>query len=238
MRALADVLDPKCLAVVTPLLEENRPGRVAAFDADGTLWRSDVGEELLRHLAAHRLLPHHARDGVYEEYERILERDPQAAYVRAVEYMEGLEETTLYQLCHELFERRFLGRLFPFAQPLLAALKEKQVEVVLVSASPRWIVEAGARVFGVPKENVIAFDAPVESGRISLPVREPLPVGEGKVAALKARGLTPDLGVGNGELDEPMLAYSKRALVIAPYDDPGNGLVQAARKRGWPVQRG
>jgi phosphoserine phosphatase len=121
---------------------------------------------------------------------------------------------------------------------LLSALKDGGVEVWLVSASPRWIVEAGALSLGVPKEHVIAIDAPVIDGRLGLPVKEPVPVGEGKVLALQARNLSPVLGVGNGELDLPMLAHSKNALVVAPYDDEGNGLVREAKQRGWPVQRG
>ena len=42
---------------------------------------------------------------------------------------------------------------------------DSEIDVWLVSASPRWIVEAGAVSLGVPKQNVIAIDAPVTGGR-------------------------------------------------------------------------
>jgi phosphoserine phosphatase len=56
------------------------------------------------------------------------------------------------------------------------------------------------------------------------------------VARLKEKGIRPVLAVGNGDLDLPMLAWSERALVVAP---PGedNALVREAAGRGWPVQR-
>ena len=55
------------------LREAARIGGVAAFDADGTLWREDVGEAFLRHLVALGWV--RLEDG----------RDPYQAYERAVE---------------------------------------------------------------------------------------------------------------------------------------------------------
>jgi hypothetical protein len=54
---------------------------------------------------------------------------------------------------------------------------------------------------------------------------------------LKARGLKPAVAFGNGELDEPMLSYSKHAVVVAPRSGPDNGLVAAAKRNDWPVLR-
>ncbi len=238
MSGRPDPLAPECRALLAQLVREPARGRPVAFDADGTLWRGDVGEDLLRYLAAEDRLPRHAgRRGLYAEYERLVEVDPADAYAFAVEVMEGLEEQTLQALCRDFFRRRFVGRVFPFVRPLLAELDAAGFSVWIVSASPRWIVQAGAEALGLRPEQVIGVDAELDGGRLTSRVRHPVPCGEGKVTHLERRGLRPVLGVGNGDLDLPMLAYSERALVVAPFGEPGNALVRAALDRGWPVQR-
>jgi phosphatidylglycerophosphatase C len=212
--------------------------RPVVFDADGTLWRGDVGEDLLRYLTTENLLPGRAGAGVYEAYEAKCAQDPASAYAFAVEVMEGFDESKLRALCRDFFGRRFLGRLFAFTRPVLAALAQKGFELWIVSASPSWIVDAGAEALGLPQGRVIAVHADVEDGRLTAHVQRPVPCGEGKVELLKARGLKPALAFGNGELDQPMLEYADRAVVVAPHGDPGNGLVRAAVQKRWPIQRG
>lgn len=228
-------LPPPVREAVAPVLEK---GGAVAFDADGTLWRGDVGEELLRTLAHQRLLPAAPRPGVYEEYERRVEVDPIDGYTWAVEVMEGLEEAALLEECQALFDQRFAGKLFRWVRPLLALLKDRGLEVWIVSASPLWAVLPGAAALGIPADRVIAVRSDVEAGRLTRRVHKPIPCGEGKVLRLKEQGCRPALAVGNGDLDLPMLAYSERALVVAPHQSPDNGLVAAARERRWPVIRG
>jgi HAD superfamily phosphoserine phosphatase-like hydrolase len=237
VQKLADVLNPQALAVIEPLLARRSGGECVCFDADGTLWRGDVGEDLLRFLVAEDRLPAHRGDrSLYARYERAHDRSPVAAYQLAVEVMAGLEEATLRQWCAEFFARRFLGRLFPFARPLLGAFAAAGYTPWIVSASPRWIVEAGAAALGV--EALIAVDCGVDEGRLDGQVHQPVPAGQGKVALLKARGLSPVFAAGNGDLDLPMLELAGTRLVVAPWGEEANLLVRTALARGWPVQRG
>lgn len=224
---------------LSPLLVVEGPPPEVAFDADGTLWRGDVGEDFLRFLAIEGELPHAPTgQGVYGEYERRVAVDPADAYAYAVEVMAGVALERLVQLCRKYFDLRYAGRVFPFVRPALAALQHRGCSPWVVSASPRWIVQAGAAALGLDPDRVIGVSCPVREGRLTGVVDLPVPCGEGKVARLRERGVRPDLAVGNGELDLPMLAYAKRAVVVAPHGDPGNGLVRAALSRGWPVQRG
>ncbi len=232
-----ELLGPRARELVAPLLATSGEGRAIAWDADGTLWRGDVGEELLRYLSAERRLPMRPDPrGLYEEYERRVQVDPADAYAFSVEVMEGWPAAELELLCADFFARRFRGRVFAFASALLAAFGRAGYAPWIVSASPVWIVAAGAAALGVPRERVIAVDCALDGGKLTRRIARPVPCGEGKVAQLQARGVRPVLAIGNGELDLPMLAYAERALVIAP---PGedNALVQAAFQRGWPVQR-
>lgn len=175
-----------------------------AFDADGTLWHGDVGDELVREL------------GHFEEYEARVREDPIAGYAWAGELVEGRDVSAL---CERLFEKQ---RIFDFVKPALARARE----VYVVSASPRVAVLPGARALGIDPERVIAVTS-----------ERPIPCGDGKVLHLKRRGLKPAVAFGNGELDEPMLRYAERAVVVAPRDGPDNGLVRAAQRNGWPILR-
>jgi phosphoserine phosphatase len=237
LRARAALLAPPVRALLDDLLTRPGQGSAVAFDADGTLWRGDVGEELLRWLAAEQLLPSaQGRRGIYEEYERRLKVDPADAFAYAVEIMEDLPEGELVDLCGGFFRRRFEGRVYPWVRQVLPALAQAGYELWIVSASPLWPVIAGANFLGVSPARVIGVECARSQGRLTRDVLRPVPCGEGKVARLKEKGVRPVLAVGNGDLDLPMLAWSERALVVAP---PGedNALVKEAAGRGWPIQR-
>src|SRR5688572_22951735 len=92
-----------------------------AFDADGTLWEGDVGDELVRDL------------GRFDEYERRVKADPIAGYTWAVEILEGMRRDEVDERCRRLFAKQ---RVFDFVKPLLARLED----VYIVSASPKWAV--------------------------------------------------------------------------------------------------
>lgn len=209
-------------------------GRNVVFDADGTLWRGDVGEDFLRYATHLNLLP---RRATYAEYEDRLERSPADAYGWCVEIFAGLSEHALQGHCDRFFAERFQGRVFSFVRPMLERLSRAGHTAWICSASPRWAVLPGARALGIEPRHVIGVTCAVDAnGTLTGVVDAPVPVGPGKVTWLTRRGVNPLLGVGNGDFDVDMLAASERALVIAP-PDSDNGLVRNARERGWPILR-
>jgi phosphoserine phosphatase len=223
-------------AVVDDLLRDATPPRPVVFDADGTLWRGDVGEDLLRLLGQRRLLGPHS-DGVYARYEQILERDHAAAYAFAVEVMAGLDEAELQRLCGDFFAERYSGRIFRFVRPLLKSLTDAGLTPWICSASPRWAVLPGAGALGIDPGHVIGVSCDVETGRLTGRVTTPVPCGPGKVTWLHRHGVHAALALGNGDLDVDMLLDAKRAIVVAPHGGPDNHLVAEARARGWPILR-
>ncbi|MBE2254240.1 MAG: haloacid dehalogenase-like hydrolase [Myxococcus sp.] len=231
--AALDHLPLAIRSAVEPFLESDAP-RTAVFDADGTLWRGDVGEDLLRYLGANRLLPQ-APEGAYARYEALNAESPVDSYGYAVEVMAGLREAELSRTCAAFFADRYLGRVFPFVRPLFEALRRADVTVWICSASPRWIVEAGGQALGVSPEQVIGVDAEVEAGVLTSRLRRPITAGPGKVQWLERRGVAVGLAAGNGELDLDMLQAARHRLVVAPPDGAENALVRHARASGWPI---
>lgn len=193
--------------MVPPEIEALLGDGPVVFDADGTLWHGDVGDELVRDL------------GRFEEYERRVREDPIAGYAWAEEILRDLDEREVLARSERLFARQ---RVFDFVRPVLARLSD----VYIVSASPRVAVLPGSRALGLSDDRVIAVTR-----------ERPIPCGEGKVHHLRQRGLKPLLAFGNGDLDEPMLRYAEAAVVIAPRGGPDNNLVKIAQGNRWPILR-
>ena len=232
-----DPISSEVRALVAPLLDGAPPGAVA-LDADGTLWRGDVGEDFLRLLAAEDRLPRFpGRRDVYGEYERRVAQDPAHGFAFAVEAMEGMNERELAALCRQFVRQRYAGRIFPFARALVAELSAAGHAVWIVSASPVWPVIAGAELLGVPADQVIGAHCEIAEGRLTRTASLPIPTLEGKVARLAEAGIRPLLAGGNSVLDLPLLESAPRAFVVAPYGEVSE-IVRVARERGWPVQRG
>lgn len=222
--------------LIDALVAEGGQGRPIVFDADGTLWRGDVGEDLLRLLGQRGLLGPQS-GGVYARYEQLLERDHRAAYAFAVEVLEGFPEAELRRRCDDFFAERYHGRIFRFVRPLLARLEGAGFVPWVCSASPVWSVMPGARALGIDEARVIGVSCDVVDGRLSGRVHEPVTCGPGKVTALERAGVRSALSVGNGDLDLDMLAAAQRAIVVAPLDGPDNALVAEAKRRAWPILR-
>jgi phosphoserine phosphatase len=231
--AVLDRLPVPVQQALAPFLADDSP-RAAVFDADGTLWRGDVGEDFLRFLASTGVLPGGGA-GAFARYEALHHERPVDAYAWAVEVMAGLPEDHLRSLCHDFFARRFLGRVYPWVRALFEVLHQRGVSVWICSASPRWIVEAGGQALGVPLERVIGVDAELEGGRLTAQVKRPVTAGPGKVTWLERHGLAWGFAAGNGELDVDMLERAPHRLVVATFDGPENALVRRARQDGWPI---
>ena len=220
---------PPPVAALIETIARSHAGQSVVFDADGTLWRGDAGEDFLRY-AIHRGI----FEARYDRYEQLLGQSHARAYAYCVEVMAELTEAELVQACTTFFAERIEGRIFPFVRPLLARLKEAGCPVWICSASPRWVVAPGAVALGIPAQQVIGVSCPIRDGKLTGEVEQPVPVGPGKVTWLERAKLEPALGVGNGDFDVDMLAFSKHALVISPRDSR-NQLVLDGLSRGWPI---
>lgn len=213
---------------------------LAVFDADGTLWADDAGEEFFKWQREEgRLEPDRlaAAGQAWDEYERG-EVPEDRIWEVVTQAQAGLDEERVKEWARTVFADRFGDRIFEPMRGLIAYLEGQGVEVWVVSASHRWIVEAGAAHYGVPPERVIAVATEVEDGVITDRLVRPVPFGEGKPAAIEARiGRVPDLGFGNSMNDAPMLLMaSSTDGSLAVVINPGEELDKLALERGWPRQ--
>lgn len=215
------------------------PG-VAVFDADKTLWRDDLGEGFLQWLGNGRklkdMLP---GEDVMKEYARRCDQDTTAGYAWAVTRMAGLREADVRRWAEAYFRVAFAKRVFAPQRALIRFLQQHGWEVWIVSASNRWVVQAGARALGIPVARAVGVDLEVDDGVLTGKLAYPMTHRAGKVLAIdrfiKRR---PALVSGDSDGDREMMLYSRGlALLISdPSSKSQAGMRELARERGWLVQ--
>jgi phosphoserine phosphatase len=209
------------------------PGGVAAFDADGTLWREDVGEAFLRHLVSLGWVKLPDGRDPYEAYERAVERDRASGYAYAAQLQAGLEVERV-----EREAARFAGewvppRVIADAQAIRRACEAAGLMLVVVSASASPIVLAAAPLAGFSAERCRGIDVAVSEGRFTAAVRSPITYAAGKLAAAQSFG---PLALACGDSlqgDLALLEAARVAVAVAPRS--GSPLSAEALRRGWFV---
>jgi phosphoserine phosphatase len=187
------------------------PGGVIAFDGDGTLWEGDVGEDFFHALVAHGDFREAARAQMAEEATAhglaAGGTGKDLATRLYQDYLAGLfPEERICELmtwaCAEWTEREvddfaanvlarigLEGRLHKEVRRILtwAEAQNGRLDVFLVSASPRPIIDHAARFLGLVPGNVIAAQPRYEGGRMLADVHRPIPYGPGKVLHLREK---------------------------------------------------
>lgn len=216
------------------------PDGYVAFDADGTLWSGDIGDDLFHAIVE--------GDAIRDEGKEAIEREARAAGVRvgptvsdtarAIEaaYLAGgypeerFLELTAWALagstarevdafCRDVLARAKLSeRVQPETIAVMDRLRGAGVEIMVVSASPRALVELSVASFGVEASHVVATTPIFEDGVMLPEVVRPIPYGPGKVFALRALESRRALlaGFGDNHFDAPMLREAEIAVAVRP----------------------
>ena len=208
-------------------------GGVAVFDADGTLWREDVGEAFLRHLVSLGWIRLPDGGDPYAAYERAVERDRAAGYAFAAQLQAGLRVETVQAEAQRFAASWVPGRLVGDARALRDLCETGGLLPMVVSASPLPIVLAAAPLAGFRRERCRGIEVAVRQGRFTSEVMEPVTYAGGKIAAAQAAG---PIALACGDSltgDLAMLESARIAVVVSPAR--GSPLSAEARRRGWTV---
>lgn len=217
------------------------PGGAVAFDGDGTLWSGDIGEDFFSAVLASGDLSDRAHEALVREAlaEGIDTSGSAVDLARRIfgAYLAGqFSEERVCEICAwacagwsrarvdafavELLERVELrSRLHEEAVRVLRHCKSASIDVHIVSASPRPVVHAAARILDVALDRVSAVVEQCDANDVILPaVHRPIPYGPGKVTCLReklgARVLY--AAFGDNAFDVPLLAASKIPVMIRP----------------------
>jgi phosphoserine phosphatase len=219
-----------------------RPGAALAVDGDGTLWSGDIGEDFFHALvergdfrdAAVDAMRRDARefgisdvgDGVaiaarlFAAYQE--ERFPEERICELMAWASASwSRRELRAFASELVRARKLrDRLHAEVVRVVEWARGAGVEVFLVSASPRGVIEESARLVGIDEAHVIAATPRWDGDRMLAEVERPIPYGPGKVTGLeRALGERPLVAAfGDNAFDVAMLRKARVPVAVRPKD--------------------
>ncbi len=232
----------RLIHLIDQALHENGPERmIAAFDADGTLWRGDMGEAFFDFKIEKGLvtLPPDPRGHYSHLKEHVSLR---AAYLWLAQILEG---KTLDQV--RIWAKECVAQLQPLPVfelqiKLIEHLQKRGVEIYVVTASVAWAVEPAVSLLGLAPENVIGIRTQVVNGKITADPQGPLTFKEGKVEGLlqATKNRKPFFVSGNSQGDLALLESATHLRLVVSSALPGEEnyaterkMQDIARQRNW-----
>jgi phosphoserine phosphatase len=230
-------LDPLFTRIEAAIKASGEARPVFCTDADGTLWHGELGQVFLAWLADKQIL----EPQVVADFESRRARWETDAFAFATWVMAGLRERELREYAGYFVERFWKRHVYPEMAALVAAVERLGVEVWVLSASNRWVVEEAMSLVGLPRTRAIAMSVKVVRGLLTDQLDEPLLNREGKVEAIdRFIGRRPLFAAGNTLNDLPMLhAATAGAIMVNPSSLPSEELGTSPRayawQKGWEV---
>lgn len=222
------------------------PRPVAAFDADGTLWDTDLGESFFQYQIDNRLVP--LPPDPWEHYHELKKKngDPREAYLWLAQINKDIPLETVRGWAQKSVEALHPVPVFSEQKKLIELLLAKGVEVFVVTASIKWAVEPGAKLLGLDFDHVIGIETTVEEGLLTERRKGVISYREGKVDALleRTKGKKPFLCAGNTMGDFHLLSVASHvslAVSAAARDEAlfktEKELQDNAKEKGWFAHR-
>ena len=225
---------------ITEALKNPKSNPIAAFDADGTLWFSDVGRDFFDFQIKHKYFP------LGQSYDW---NDYKAIEAQGME--KGLTWLGQILASENLDELRKKVRLFHEEHPpvyvqeqkeIIKFLKESGVRVLIVTASIGWTIEAAAEEFDIPPEDIVGIRTYLDDNVITDKVHYPVSWAEGKVDALleATDGKKPFLASGNTTSDMFMVDIATDMKLVIHGAQPSDLVYESevkalamAKEKGW-----
>lgn len=213
------------------------PNCLWVTDADGTLWRDDIGEGFLKQLVADGALVSPEAKGVdvWASYEERVAKNKLSGYAWAVQVMEGMREEDVVRRA-DAFAKSFVpAHLHPEMGALLEAAKAHKCQIAIVSASGQLIVDAASRVLGIPLTHSVGIRTVIRDGVITSELVAPVTYKPGKVEAIqKYLRQQPTLvsGDSSGDTEMMQIAGATGLLMVHP-KKTATDLLATGRKSGW-----
>lgn len=213
---------------------------VAAFDADGTLWDTDLGEAFFHYQIDNKLVDLPADP--WNHYQELKKQDPTVAYLWLAQINKGQKIEVVQQWAAAAMKDISPVPVFDEQRKIIELFKSKGVQVYIITASVKWAVEPGAQLMGLSADSVIGVETEIENSLITDKQKGVITYQMGKVEALLERtnSKKPFFASGNTMGDFQMLNTSTSlamAVSAANQDDrlfrTENDLLKIAEQKAW-----
>jgi len=218
---------------------------IAAFDADGTLWNTDLGENFFKYQISQRLVKN-LPENPWQHYRQWKNSgDPRPAYLWLAQICENHSLDEVRSWAEEAVRSISPLPIFQEQKNLIDYFLSKNVEVFIVTASVAWAVEPGAGRLGVAFENVLGVRTKIKNNLVSSEQEGKITYREGKLEALLevTGGRKPFFASGNTMGDFALLEGAQLRLAVGAAK-PGEELFATeealrleASSRSWMIHQ-
>lgn len=236
-----DLIDHIKQSIDQALADVPKPA-IAAFDADGTLWDTDMGENFFLYQIQEKLIEG-LPENPWEHYWKLKkEVSPKVAYLWLAQINKGVPLSTVRTWSQDCVDRLRPLPIFPGQKDIIDHLHDKGVDVYVVTASIKWSVEAAASLYGIPQDRVLGITTKVENGIVTDVQAGPITWREGKVKGLllATGNRHPFFASGNTPGDLALLESSTHLRLAMAATDKDTELfaeemrlVEIAKERKW-----
>lgn len=232
---------PELFQSIQNSLDPAADQKVAAFDADGTLWDTDLGEAFFRYQIQNCPLPGLTKDP-WGEYQRRKSDNYALGCLWLAQINAGQSLSQVREWAEACFQSLEPVPIFENARRWIDLLQAYDFDIYIITASTSWSVEPAARRLGIPIENVLGMHTSQKNGLLTDEGIEPLTYAAGKAKALITRrnGTKPQICFGNSSGDVALLESATHAAVAVKTQTEGTELFESemklqliAAERGW-----
>lgn len=225
---------------ITEALKNPKTHPIAAFDADGTLWFSDVGRDFYDFQIKHNYFPQ-GESFNWDDYKAIEAQGMEKGLTWLGKILAGESLGELKKKV-QLFNEEYPPIYVNEQKEIIKFLKESGVRVMIVTASVGWTIEPAAQEFDIPPEDIVGIRTRVKDNIITDDVHFPISWAEGKVDALleATGGKKPFLASGNTTSDMHMVGLSTDIKLVIHGSKPGDLVYESevkalamAKEKGW-----
>ena len=237
-------LTEQILSQIDGYIQQNEGPHYAAFDADGTLWDADIGENFFQYQIEFCDLTPLKAMNPWKHYASLKKIHPPDAYLWLAQLCAPYPVDEMREWAQEALTS-FPPQVLASQKDLIAELLKRKIKVFVVSASTHWAVEAAVSLVGLSADCALGVKTKVVNGLVTKEQDGSITWREGKRSALleKTQGVAPILCSGNSSGDLHLLecsslirlavqtqtASSKHARLFQDEQT----LLAVAKERGW-----
>ncbi len=239
------MIEEKIKAGLATELRSSSRHPIAAFDADGTLWNTDLGEAFFKYQISQGLLKNLPEEP-WHYYRKWKESgDPRPAYLWLAQINEGHPISEVRAWAEAAVCVQSPLPIFEEQKRLIEYFQANKVDVFVITASVAWAVEPGAKRLGIPFEKVLGVQTKLQKDIVTKEQNGKITYREGKLEALLeiTGGQKPFFASGNTMGDLALLEGAKLRLTVGAATETEElftteeNLRKEAHARGWMVHQ-
>jgi len=213
---------------------------IAVFDVDGTIFRSSLFIQLVRHLIEQKKLPESMYRAYAREEKKWVNREGSYdAYIEAMvdaseHYFQGLSEDDFSEAARFVVEAQW-KHVYRYTRDLLKDLKDKNYYLLAVSHSPKIILDYFCPRLGFDKTYGIIYEVDSKKRLTGNVVDAHMILNKAnilnRVVSKQSLIFDGSVGVGDSESDISFLSLVEKPICF----NPSSVLYHHAKKQKWKV---